>query len=250
MPGKALICVTASAALIFAPAQATASDADDLTARQLATQAKDNLLGAESVRLQFTDRSPGVDENRTRPASMNLAMDRGGNCAGTMTMGAQGGSVEIIKRGKQVWMKPDTAFWKAQVPGGQGDEAAELFENRYIHGTTDDSVLKGLADTCDLTKFQKNVETGASGATPLTKGRETTLDGTKVVPLNGTKDGKQTTLHVTADAPHRLVGATQKGKDTDLILSFSDYDVPVPSQTPPADESVDVDKLREELLGV
>ncbi|MFF8969600.1 hypothetical protein [Streptomyces sp. NPDC014995] len=250
MPGKTLICATASAALLLSPALASASDADDLTARQLATQAKDNLLAAGSVRLGFTDRSPGVNDSRTRPAAMDVAMDRDGNCAGTMTMAAKGGGVEIVKRGKQVWMKPDTAFWKAQLPGGQGDRAAELFKNRYIHGSTDDTLLKGMADICDLSRFQKDAGTGTSGGTTLTKGKETTRDGTRVVPLHGTtEDGRRTTLHVTADAPHRLVAATRKDKDTDVTLSFSDYGKPVPTRTPPANETVDIGKLEEQLLG-
>jgi hypothetical protein len=62
-------------------------------------------------------------------------------------MGGHGGSVELVKRGEQVWMKPDTAFWKAQVPGPQGDAVAQLFKGRYIHGTTKDAMLKGLSDT-------------------------------------------------------------------------------------------------------
>ncbi|KUO21733.1 N-acetyltransferase [Streptomyces dysideae] len=84
--------------------------------------------------MKLTDRSAATRTSRTQPTSMDLALDRDGNCVGTMEMGSDGGSVEIVKRGEEVWMKPDTAFWKAQVPGGEGDEVAELFKNRYIHG--------------------------------------------------------------------------------------------------------------------
>ena len=145
MARKALICATA--ALLLSPALIAADDGDDLTARQLADRAKDNLLDAESVHLRLTDRGSSATTSRTQPTSMDLSLDQDGNCVGSMRMGSGGGSVEIVKQGDEVWMKPDRTFWKAQVPGSQGEEVAELFENRYIHGSTNDAMLKGLADT-------------------------------------------------------------------------------------------------------
>lgn len=250
MARKALICAAASAALLLSPALAAAGDADGLSARELAEQAKDNLLDAESVHLKLTDRSADTRTSKTQPTSMELSMDQDGNCVGSMEMGSDGGSVEIVKQGDEVWMKPDTAFWKSQVPGGEGDAVAELFKNRYIHGSTRDAMLKGMADTCDLDSFQRDIEADSSDAGKLRKGDETTVDGTKVIPLKGVADGKQAVLYVTSDSPHRLVRATQKGDGTDMALSFSDYGKPVPSKTPSADETVDVGKLQEELQSV
>ncbi|MEV0176690.1 hypothetical protein AB0I00_36970 [Streptomyces sp. NPDC050803] len=191
----------------------------------------------------------------------DLALDRKGNCVGTMEMGSDGGSVEIVKQGDEVWMKPDTAFWKAQVPGAEGDAVAELFKNLphsqlrssggtpIIHGSTDDALLKGMADTCDLNNFQRDVGTDP-GTIDLTKGEETTRDDTKVIPLRGEVDGTRTTLYVTSDTPHRLVEATQRGGGTDLTLTLTDYDEPVPSGTPSPDETIDVGKLQDELQSV
>ena len=254
MAPRVLIATAAGAALLLspglvplAPGLAPVAAADDPSARELADQAKKNLLDAESVRLKLTDRSAGTRTAKTQPVSMDLALDRDGNCAGTMRMGAGGGSVEIVKRGAEVWMKPDTAFWKAQVPGGEGDAVAELLKNRYLHGSTRDAMLKGMADTCDLTSFQKDVTADSSDAERLTKGAETEVDGTDVIPLKGMSEGKRVVLYVTSDTPHRLVRATQKGGGTDMALSFSDYGEPVPSKTPSADESVDVNRLRDEL---
>jgi len=246
--GRALTGAAAGAALLLSPTAAAASDGDDLTARQLADQAKDNLLDATSVHLTYTDHSEQAGSSRNRPASMDLALDRDGNCAGSLSMGKGGGGVELVKRGDEVWMKPDEAFWKSQVPGGQGEAIAQLFGDRYIHGTTKDALLKGMAQTCDLSAFQKDV-TGSGDGMKLTKGKETTRDGVRVFPLDGTEAGKKGTLYVTADAPHRLVGAVQKGSGTDVELGFSDYGKPVPDKTPPKDETVDVDKLRDQLPG-
>lgn len=250
MARRVLIATAAGAALLLSPALAPVAAADDPSARELVDQAKKNLLDTESVHLRLTDRGADARTSRTQPTSMDLALDQDGNCAGSMRMGAGGGSVEIIKRGTQVWMKPDTAFWKAQVPGGQGDAVAELFKDRYIHGSTNDALLGGLAGTCDLTSFQKDITSDSSDAARLTKGAQTKVDGTDVIPLKGTSEGKRVVLYVTSDTPHRLLRATQRGGGTDLTLSFSDYGKPVPAKTPSPDRSVDVGKLQDELQGV
>ncbi|MDH6217418.1 hypothetical protein [Streptomyces pseudovenezuelae] len=249
----AAICTAASAVLLLPPLLSpalAAADDDSPSAKELSEQAKDNLLKTDSVHLKLTDRGADAKGSRTQPTSMDLSLDRDGNCVGTMRMGSGGGTLELVKRGKEVWMKPDTAFWKAQVPGSQGDAVAELFKNRYIHGSTKDTMLKGLSDTCDLTAFQKEVDTGSSTDAPLTKGAETKIDGTKVIPLKGTRDGKQAVLYVTSAAPHRLVEATEKGGGTDMTLTFTDYGKPVPSATPAPDETVDIGKLQQELRNV
>ncbi|MET9734743.1 hypothetical protein ABZZ79_30120 [Streptomyces sp. NPDC006458] len=246
-------CLAASAALLLTPclaATATASDGDDLSARELAGQARDNLLDAESVHLKLTDRSKGMHVSRTQPTSLDLALDRDGNCAGEMEMGRHGGTLEIVKQGDEVWMQPDTDFWKAQVPGSEGDAVADLFENRWIHGSTDDALLKGMADTCDLKTFQKDIGAGNGKAPALSKGDKTERGGTEVFPLTGSQEGTTVTMYVTADSPHRAVLITQRGAGTNMSVAFTDYDKPVPSRTPPPDDSVDVSELEEELRNV
>ncbi|AWT45048.1 MULTISPECIES: hypothetical protein [Streptomyces] len=243
----ALISAAAGTALLLFPALAVADDGGDLSAKELAQQAKDNFLKAKSVHLGYTDHSKNAAADRTKAVAMDLSLDRDGNCAGSLTMGKGGGSVELVKRGREVWMKPDAAFWKAQVPGPQGAAVAELFKDRYVHGTTADAMLKGMADTCDLAAFQKQVDSGVADDKTLTKGEETTRDGTKVIPLKGREDGKDSVLYVTSGSPHRLAEAAQKGAGTDVDLKFGDYDKPVPSKTPPADQTVEVDRLNQQL---
>jgi hypothetical protein len=266
MVRKALAGALASAGLLFSPvsplsllspAPAAASDADGRTAAELAEQAEDHLLDAESVRLTMTDRIAEAEGTVTEPSAMDLALDRDGNCVGTIETGGEGGGrVEIVKRGEEVWLKPDAAFWKAHVPGGEGDAVAGLLKDRYLHGTTDDPALEGMAGVCDLGRFQREIGTGASsGDASPTKGEETTRQDTAVVPLTdeedggtGEEDGERTTLYVTADAPHRLIEADRRGEGTDVTLTFEDYGKPVPAGTPSPAETVDIGRLEEELL--
>lgn len=229
---------------------APADDLSGLSAQEIADKAKAELLDASSLRLELDQKAVG--EGRTidleGPVSMDLALDDEGNCAGDVELGVDDGVVEIIKRGEEVWLKPDRKFWESQIPDGQGDTAAELFKNRYVHGTTDDSLLKELTDTCDLSTLQKEIRDDADDTTDeLTKGKETSVDGTRAVPLTRTEGDRRMTLYVAAEGPPYLIRATELSDEAHLTMDFKDYDKPVPSATPSDDESIDVSKLQQNL---
>ncbi|MFJ5969712.1 hypothetical protein [Streptomyces sp. NPDC093060] len=244
MSGRPLICAAASVTLFLSPALVTAAAADDTGdpgARELAREAQDHLLHTQSLHMTWTDRAAAAKKGE--PASMDLSLDRDGNCVGTVRMGAHGGSIAIVKRGDEVWLKGDSTYWKAELPGSEGTAAAELLKDRYIHGTTHDSALKEWEDVCDLDAFQKKLTPDLSHRKPLKRGDRTTVQGIPVIPLKGEEDGRPVTLYVTADSPHVLVEGTRQGDGTDLTMTFSDYGEPVPSATPSTKESVDVSRL-------
>ncbi|TGB05561.1 hypothetical protein [Streptomyces sp. MZ04] len=228
-------------ALLAAPAAALA-DTEDLSAREITDKAEKELLDAKSVTLELEQK--GADLGGDEPASMKLALDQDDNCVGSLTMADKGGSLELIKRGEKVWMKPDAAFWKAQLPGGQGEAAADIIGDRYLYGTTDDVLLKDMAGVCDLKEIQQEVRDGSGDESTLKKGDRTEVDGTDVIPVTGREDGKTITLDVAAEGTPYLVRATEKGDGTDSVLKLSDYDKPVPKDTPSDEDSVNVSQLQ------
>ncbi|MFE0172710.1 hypothetical protein ACFWZ2_10375 [Streptomyces sp. NPDC059002] len=230
----------------------------ELSAQEISDKAKQELLDAKSVHISMratgadatADATKGPAADSDDPTSMELTLDRDDNCTGTMKM-ANGATLELVKRGDKVWMKPDETFWKTQVPGGEGEAAAELFKNRYIHGSTSDAMLKEVSGVCDLGKIQKEIEDDADDDTKsLKKGEPTKVDGAGAIPLTGRDDGKETTLYVATEGKPYLLKAVEKGDGDDTTTTFSDYDKPVPAKTPSADESVDVSKLQEQLQQV
>ncbi|WP_336112789.1 hypothetical protein [Streptomyces sp. PTD9-10] len=244
MAGGPLACAAASVTLFLSPALVTAAAADDTggpSARELAREAQDHLLHTRSLHMTWTDRAAAAKKGDV--AWMDLSLDRDGNCVGIVRMGAHGGSIQIVERDDEVWLKGDSTYWKAELPGGEGTAAAELLKDRYIHGTTHDSALEEWAGLCDLDAFQRKLTPDSSHRKPLTRGDRTTVEGIPVIPLKGTEGGSRVTLYVTADSPHVLVEGTRKGDGIDLTMTFSDYGEPVPSATPSAKESVDVSRL-------
>ncbi|MFJ9175938.1 hypothetical protein [Streptomyces sp. NPDC102360] len=229
------------------PAVADDGDAKDKSAQELADAAKKELLDAKSLHL--TMRNGADDRDARTPSLVDLRLDEDGNCTGGLRMGtggAKGGSVDLVKRGDEVWIKPDATFWKAQLPGRSGQLAADLIGDRYVHGSTDDPMLEGLAGTCDLDSFREHLKDGSDRATEgeLTKGDQKKVAGTEVVPLTSGDTKERITLYVTTDAPHRLVRATEKGSGESLSMTLTDYGRPVPKKTPSAEDTIDVSDLR------
>lgn len=232
-------------AFTFAPsANARDGSIEDKSAEEIVEAATETLQNARSVRIEL-DAKDSDGAMGTDLTSMNMTLDRDGNCAGTI--GKDGGSVELIKRGDKVWIKPDAAFWKAEAPGPEGEAAYELIKNRYVMGSADDPMLKDTAELCDLSMLMKENGERAEEARNLRKAGVTTVDGTRVIEVKGTEDGNAVALYVAAEGKPYLVRATEKGKDGDATATFTKYDEPVPSKTPSPDETVDLSGLEGDL---
>ncbi|WP_432002111.1 hypothetical protein [Streptomyces sioyaensis] len=221
------------------------------SAQQISDDALHQLVGAQSMRLRTRT---SVD-----PTQLDLTLDRAGNCTGAVSKGSLG-RVELVKRGNQIWMKPDAAFWKSQLPGSKGAEAAAKYKDTYLHGTTRDAFLRGLSEACDLKAFQKSAagpdeEQPPSGApspsvTPtLTKGRPTTHEGARVLPVVKKADGAIQTLYVAIEGKHYPLKLTAEADHETATILMSNYGTPVSTKTPAPDRTADISALEELMRG-
>lgn len=240
---RAAACAAVVVLTVTSGAVARADDdIESLPAQEIADRSRDALLDTESLHL----RSEGdLGEGRS-PMTVDLTLDREGNCAGGIDLGNDEGSVEIIKRGDMVWLKPDSDFWKNQVPVG-GTTFEAILDGRYMRGEASDSRLRTVVEVCDLDTFRQLLSDNAdtAGGT-LTKDTTTTVDGVRAVPVtrSGTAGaGPELTLYVATEGKPYPVRITVRGEGTDAAVDFSGFDKPVPTATPPDDETVDVSAL-------
>ncbi|WP_419998419.1 hypothetical protein [Streptomyces boninensis] len=165
----------------------------------------------------------------------DLSMDRDGNCTGKAAF-QDGGSFEIIKKGEQLWFKPDAAWIKAQIPGKEGVDAANELAGKYLEGSTKDKDVAEVAGVCDINTYQQAMREGVDG--PLRKHGTTTVNGTHVVELTGREGGEQVTLDVaTSGKPYPVRIATEGPGDQGETTAFS-YDEQVRPEAPPAEDTV------------
>ncbi|MEU1216836.1 hypothetical protein ACFYSH_13355 [Streptomyces sp. NPDC005791] len=237
---RAAACATV---VVLAVTGGTTAQADDdiesLPAEQIADRSRDALLDVRSLHL----RARGDFGEGRSPMTVDLSLDRNGNCVGGIDLGEGNGSVEIVKRGGSVWVKPDAEFWKNQVPfGGAAFEA--VLAGRYMRGPAEDSRLRPVVEACDLDTFRELLSDNAgTAAGAFTKGQVTTVDGVRAVPVTRTLHGQRLTAYVDTEGAHHPVRITVRGDGADAAVDFSGFDEPVPTATPPADETVDVSAL-------
>ncbi|MGW1237685.1 MULTISPECIES: hypothetical protein [Streptomyces] len=214
-------------------------DLDGLSAQEIVERSRDALLDADSLHLS----ARGTVDGSGRAMSLDLTLDRAGNCAGGVDQG-EDGSVEIVKRGDDVWLKPDAAFWKEHVPVG-GSTFHAILDGRYMKAAADDPRLMGVTDACDLDTFRKLIEDNAGAAErgTLTKGKETRVNGVPAVPVTRVEGGERLAVHVAAEGTPYPVRITVRNAEERGTVDFSGFDRPVPSATPPPDETVDVTAL-------
>ncbi|MER5555223.1 hypothetical protein ABT001_26765 [Streptomyces sp. NPDC002793] len=232
-----------TAVVVLAVSGGTVAQADDdiesLPAEQIADRSRDALLDVRSLRMEARG---DFGEGRS-PMTADLSLDRDGNCAGDVDLGEGKGTVDIVKRGDSVWLKPDADFWENQVPVG-GSAFDAVLAGRYMKGSAEDARLRPVVEACDLDTFRELVTDNAgTAAGSFTKGEVTTVDGVRTVPVTRTLHGQRLTAYVDTEGAHHPVRITVRGDGADAAVDFSGFDEPVPTATPPADETVDVSAL-------
>ncbi|MGW1839535.1 hypothetical protein [Streptomyces sp. NPDC002067] len=258
-----LTALTCGAALLggfagSAPARAGDSgDEGDLagkSAEQISELARKELLAATSLRLRT---STSVDATR-----LDLTMNRSGDCTGAISKGRYG-KVELIKHGREIWLKPDDAFWKGQLSADAAASVIARVKGRYLHGTTDDPLPASIAAACDLAAFQKQTAGSGSSESPtppppgsspepkltLRKGKPTVQEGTRVLPILKTRGNASQTLYVAIDGKHVPRRMTAEVDHQTATILLSDYGAHVSSKTPTRAQSLDISEVEDQLPG-
>jgi hypothetical protein len=132
--------------------------------------------------------------------------------------------------GKTIYFNGDDAFWKANA-GSAADAMVKLVAGRYVKITSSGSTGL-LTERCDLSR-----SLGGITVSGTTKGKLTTLDGVKVLPLTQAGNG---TVWVTDTGKPEIVKiafpAGSDGLSGTLTISTG---APVSLTAPPASKVVD-----------
>jgi hypothetical protein len=208
-----------------------------LSGGEIADRAVTATTGASSLRVK----GDIPDEESGGTIRMDMALNKKGECAGTMSVGGQG-QAELIKTGDTVYMKYDEAFLRAQSEGepkADTDAAVDMLAGKWTRMSAKSQDAQDIAGFCDLDTVLGGAEDGHSAAT---RGRTATVDGTPAIVLHE-KDGKDRyTLYVATEGEPYLLRVDSTSAEDPGTLTFTDYDKPVPAQRPGGD-IVDLDAL-------
>ncbi|WP_405015673.1 hypothetical protein OHV05_00160 [Kitasatospora sp. NBC_00070] len=216
---------------------------DTLSGAEIAKQAQAATAALTSVKID------GSVTNDGSSTTLQLAADRKGNCAGTVSVPATG-RVDILRTSAQVWLKPDAVFWKqlATQKGGPraGAMAAELFKGRYLTGGQNDATVTQTASMCDLVDSIAKDDDGTPST--YTKGSAGTTNGVKTLSLVATDaDGVRSTMYIATEGKPYLVRVERTDSPQTDHMDLSDFDKPVTVQAPPADTVIDYSAFQDKL---
>ena len=197
-----------------------------MSAQQILDKAMTALKTAKSVHIKGDIKT---DEGLI---SLDLTLTDKKDGVGSMAMGGQ--KVELTRIGTDIYMKADAGFWK-QFAGDQGGVIATLLAGKYLKATTSDGEFGSLASFFD---FAEGIELDGEA----TKGETKAINGINAIAVKesgGTSPGTVWIATQGEPYPLRLEGPPGEG-----AIDFTDYNKPVDIKAPPADQVIDVSKLK------
>ncbi|SDM98409.1 hypothetical protein SAMN04487981_103158 [Streptomyces sp. cf386] len=227
--------VLVMAGLTAVSTQQDPNNVEDLPPEEIAEKAIDATKGADSLRIEGSGRS---DQEEIR---IDFAVDKEGDCAGTV--GINGGTGRLVIIGDITYVNGDDAFWTkiAEEEGVDAQELINLLDGRWLKVPPGTEGAGDMAEFCDINALVQELETYVRDG--VSKGREAEVDGKPAITLTKEEDGATTDTYVaTEDKPYILRVVTQGG-DGPGDLTLTDYDQPVSATAPSSEDVVDVGQL-------
>ncbi|MFE5207598.1 hypothetical protein [Streptomyces sp. NPDC056600] len=207
-----------------------------LSGEQIADKAVKATTDAESLRFKGTM----PDEETGKTMAMDIAMDKKGACAGTISPEGEG-TMEIISTEKTLYMKLDEKALRAQNKDQDAatlDAMVDMIGGKWAKTSADGA--GDVAEMCNLDTILGELKTASTAGSK--RGKETELAGTPAFTVTA-KEGKgSTTLYVATEGKPYLLQVDTTESGAPVSLKFSDYGKPVPSAAPKG-EIVDLDNL-------
>jgi len=164
--------------------------------------------------------------------TIKFALKPGQGCTGTAGS-ADKGSFELTEIGDTTYLKPDKQFWEANA-GSSASAVIALIDGRYIKLSPGNKSMQSLVSICDVSQMFST----DGKQDKLTRGKVTTLDGTRVLQLNDTTDGS--VGYVTDTGEPQLVQFTGPKGSGKITVT---YGAPVTLTPPPSSQVLDGAKI-------
>ncbi|MFF9454422.1 hypothetical protein [Streptomyces flaveolus] len=210
-----------------ASASAPAEPFAGLTGGQIADRAVEATTGARSLRMT----GDVLDDESGGTIKLDLAMDRQGRCAGTMSLDGQG-QAELIKTGGTLYMKYDEKFLRAQSegePAADTDAAVAMLAGKWTKMAATGQDAKDMAGFCDLDTMLGEMEGSGQDAT---RGEPATVGGAPALVLHEKDGADRNTLYVATEGKPYLLRFDSASEQDPATMTFSAYDEPVAAKAP------------------
>jgi hypothetical protein len=146
-------------------------------------------------------------------------------CVGTVEV-SEKGSFEIIRKGNDIWAKPDSTFAKG-LNSALGENAFST--EKWTHGKSSNALMAKIASWCHQEQLRTPDTLDADSK--AVKGKVTTVDGQRAVPVVLTEKGQSVTWYVaTTGKPYFI--KQDSTRDDMIDLTDSDFGGSVGAKAP------------------
>jgi hypothetical protein len=207
----------AMALLLIAGCGGSSSSGNGISAKspaEILQATKNASAAAKSVHIAGSIVSGG------KPISLNMELVAGQGGKGTIAQ--EGFSIDLIQVDNTVYIDGSDAFYKHVA----GDAAAKLLDGKWLKAPADSGELASLAE---LTNLSKLIDSALASHGTLSKGKEETVSGQKVVGLKDTTKGG--TLYVASTGTPYPIEILKNGSEGGKV-TFTDWDKPVTLKAP------------------
>ncbi|MGW5234407.1 hypothetical protein ACWEQU_19460 [Streptomyces nodosus] len=208
-----------------------------LSGSEIAERAMKATTGAPSLRMT----GDVQDDDTGGTIRIDMALDKKGHCAGTISMGGTG-KAELIKTDDTLFMKYDEDFLRAQSEGDSKEETdavVSFMAGKWTKTAATGKDAEDMAGFCDLDSVLAGTD---EGSTDAKRGAATEVDGVPAIVLHE-KDGKENyTAYVATEGKPYLLKVTSDSKKDPVAIAFTDFGKPVPVDAPRG-KVIDLDKL-------
>ncbi|MGP4109990.1 hypothetical protein ACTWP5_03610 [Streptomyces sp. 4N509B] len=168
------------------------------------------------------------------------------HCVGELSYEGRG-SIELVGRGEELWLRPDEDFW--------GEEGGGEFAGMYVHGTTDHPSLAPFLGTCDWAEVvaMASLTEEVDGDPPwVMREDESTVRGRPALTVqrSDAADGfttEETYLLAAEGEPYLLRYSSsltsEDGASNGATVDYDSFGSAVDAPLPPADQTVEIDDL-------
>lgn len=170
------------------------------------------------IRGEFTD-----DAGDT--ITVDVTATTSGDCRGTLTSAASGGTGEILRVDDDVYLRADREFWNASGDPETTTLILAVLGDKWV---VENSLLESTEAFCDLDEFLERDGREDADARALGSGE---VDGEETVRIEQTEGTDREVLDVRVAEPHYLVGV-EEGSEGEDRFRFSDFDSDVDIQAP------------------
>ncbi|MDG9689965.1 hypothetical protein CJI59_00855 [Streptomyces sp. Alain-F2R5] len=176
--------------------------------------------------------------------TVDVSVDQEKNCEGTIGTGEA--RADVRHTDATLYLRGDEQYWRTaleQQPAAARQMPRKL-DGKWVKMPASDAATAGV---CDKQGFLAAMDEDTSERQGMKRDGTTEVDGEDALKLTKRTSGGETlALYVATEGEPYILKSTTEGGKSPGSVTFSEYNEPVNAEQPPADQTVDLERLAAE----